>query len=41
MADFKLTEVAKKADISVEEALQKLSEAGENVSDIDNTLSVK
>ncbi len=41
MADFKLREVAKKAEISAEEALQKLLDAGEALSGVDATISVE
>ncbi|MDR0454467.1 MAG: translation initiation factor IF-2 [Deferribacteraceae bacterium] len=41
MADFKLTDVAKKAEISAEEALQKLLNAGEAVADINSAISAE
>lgn len=41
MADFKLTEVAKKAGLSPEEALEKLAGAGEKVSDVNANLTVE
>lgn len=41
MADFKLSEVAKKAGITEEEALQKLADAGEGISGTDIALSAE
>jgi translation initiation factor IF-2 len=41
MADFKLTEVAKKAGITTDEALQRLREAGESVADTAASITVE